>query len=119
MKKYIYILLGTLFVISCSDIIEVPDISNNAVTLIAPSDNATLDITTLTLSWDLLEDAESYQVQVAQPDFETILQLVIDSTLTQNSISVDLEANTSYQWRVRAKNSDYSTPYTTYSFTLE
>lgn len=119
MKKYIYLFLVTTVLASCSDIIELPDISNTSVNLIAPSDNATLNLTTLTLSWDSVEDAESYQVQVAQPDFENILQLVQDSTLTENSISVDLEAGTSYQWRVRAINSDYATPYTTYSFTLE
>lgn len=118
MKKYIYIVFVVLFAISCSDIVEVPDISNSSVELIAPSNNATLNITTLSLSWDTVEDAESYQVQIARPDFETILQLEKDSTLTQNSFSVELEAGNSYQWRVRAKNSDYTTPYTTYSFTL-
>lgn len=119
MKKYIYIICFVASTISCSDIVEVPDISNSSVTLVAPANNATLDITTLSLSWDTVEDAESYQIQIARPDFENILQLEIDSTHTQNSISVQLEASNSYQWRVRAKNSDYATPYTTYSFTLD
>ena len=118
MKKYIYSIFIALTFVSCSEIIEVPDISDGTVSLIAPVDNATVDIATLTLSWEVVEDAESYQVQIARPDFENILQLVKDSTLTQNSISVNLEASTSYQWRVRAKNSDYATPYTTYSLTL-
>jgi len=119
MKKYIYTFLLITTIVSCSDIIEVPDISNNNVNLVAPSNNATLTLTSLTLSWDDVEDAENYQVQIAQPDFENILQLVKDSTLTGNSFSVDLEVSTSYQWRVRAKNSSSTTPYTTYSFTLE
>ena len=119
MKKYIYSLFIIFFVVGCSDIIEVSDISHSSVELIAPSNNATLDFTSLTLSWDMVEDAESYQVQIARPDFETILQLEEDSTLTQHSFSVELEAGNSYQWRVRAKNSDYTTPYTTYSFTLD
>ena len=119
MKKYLYIICITLFTISCSDIIEVPDISDSSVTLVAPLDDATLDTTTVILSWGIVEDAESYQVQVARSDFTAILQLVIDSTLTQNSVFIDLEAGNSYQWRVRAKNSNYQTPYTTYSFTLD
>lgn len=119
MKKHIYIFLLTIILVSCSDIIEVPDISNDAVNLVAPTDNATLNLTTLTLSWDPIEDAESYQVQIAQPNFSDILQLVKDSTVTGNSFSVDLEAGTTYEWRVRALNSGYTTSYTTYSFTLE
>ncbi len=104
------------FFISCSDIIEVPDISSNTVNLVAPADNAALNITTLTLSWETVEDAENYQVQVVRPNFENILQLELDSTLTENSISIDIEVGNSYQWRVRAKNSNSATPYTTYSF---
>ncbi|MCH2197015.1 fibronectin type III domain-containing protein [Kordia sp.] len=119
MKKYIYSIFTALLFISCSDIIEVPDISKDTVNLAAPSDNATLNITTLTLSWEAVEDAENYQVRVARPDFENILQVELDTTLTENSISVQLEAGNSYQWRVRAINSEYTTPYTTYTFTLE
>lgn len=119
MKKYIYIFICLSIFTSCSDIIEVPDISNDTVTLVAPSDNSTLNLTSLTLSWDAVADAEQYQVQIAQPDFEDILQLIQDATLTTNSFTVDLEAGTSYQWRVRAINSGSSTSYTTYSFTLE
>jgi len=119
MKKYIYLVCLVLSIVSCSDIIEVLDITNDTVNLIAPADNTTVNITTLTLSWETVEDAESYQVQIARPDFENILQLEIDYTVTENSISVDLEAGNSYQWRIRARNSDYTTLYTTHSFTLE
>jgi hypothetical protein len=105
--------------VSCSDIIEVQDISNTNVTLVAPIDNATLNITTLILSWDAVEDADNYKVQIARPNFEEILQLEKDSTLTGNSISVELAVGNTYQWRVRAQNSEYATSYTTYTFTLE
>lgn len=119
MKRYIYSIFIPLFLVSCSEIIEVPDITNDTLNLIAPADNATVDMTTLTLSWETVENAENYQVQIARPDFENIIQLELDATVTENSISVDIEAGNSYQWRVRAKNSDYETPYTTYSFTSE
>ncbi|WP_052752804.1 fibronectin type III domain-containing protein [Kordia zhangzhouensis] len=119
MKKYYCYIVFILTLISCSDIIEVPDISDDIVTLMAPANNSTLNMTTLTLSWNAMEDAKQYKVQVAKPDFENILQLVVDSTLTDNSISVQLEAGNTYQWRVRAENSGYTTSYSTYSFTLE
>lgn len=119
MRKIIYILFVLSFTIGCSDIIEVPDISNKTVQLVAPIDNATLSITTVNLSWGSVEDADNYRVQIARPDFENPIQIVTDSTLTGNSISVQLETNNTYQWRVRANNSEYSTSYTTYSFSLE
>ncbi|EDP94646.1 fibronectin type III domain-containing protein [Kordia algicida OT-1] len=119
MKKYLYALFTIFLIVSCSDIIEVPDISENTVTLVAPSNNSTLAITTITLSWNPVADAERYQVQVARPDFENILQLEKDSIVSENSISVQLEAGNSYQWRVRAINSEYVTSYATYSFTIE
>ncbi|WP_420571655.1 fibronectin type III domain-containing protein [Kordia sp.] len=119
MKKYVYSILVLLVMTSCSDIIEVQDITDDTVNLVAPLDNANLSITTLTLSWDPVEDATHYQVQIARPDFENILQLERDSTVTDNSVSVQLEAGNSYQWRVRAVNSDYASLYSTYSFTIE
>lgn len=119
MKKYLYSIFTLFFMMSCSDIIEVPDISENNVILVAPSDNSTLTITTITLSWNPVDDVENYQVQVARPDFENILQLEKDSIVSENSISVQLEAGNSYQWRVRAINSEYVTSYATYSFTIE
>ncbi|AXG69209.1 hypothetical protein KORDIASMS9_01429 [Kordia sp. SMS9] len=119
MKKYIYSICIPLFLVSCSEIIEVPDITNDTVNLIAPADDAIVNITTFTLSWETVENAESYQVQVARPDFENIIQLELDTTILENSISIDVEAGNSYQWRVRAKNSDYTTAYTTYSFTTD
>ncbi|WP_430412795.1 fibronectin type III domain-containing protein [Kordia sp.] len=119
MKKYIYLFLLVITISSCSDIIEVSDISSNTVELLAPADNVTLNTTSLTLSWESVEDAESYQIQVARPDFENAVEVILNSTITQNSISVELEATNSYEWRVRAINSGYETPYTTYSFTIE
>ncbi|MEM6719233.1 MAG: hypothetical protein AAF611_07975 [Bacteroidota bacterium] len=119
MKKYIYSIIGVLIFMSCSEILEVPDITDDTVNLIAPADNVTVNATMFTLSWETLENAENYQVQIARPDFENILQLELDSTITANSIAVAVDAGNSYQWRVRAKNSDFATPYTTYSFNTD
>ncbi|MEM6685018.1 MAG: hypothetical protein AAF617_04400, partial [Bacteroidota bacterium] len=115
-KTYIFSIAIIFMLVSCSEIIEVPDITNDTVNLVAPADNTTVNTATLALSWETVENADNYQVQIARPDFENILELELDSTVTENSISVNLEAGNSYQWRVRAKNSDYTTAYTTYSF---
>jgi hypothetical protein len=118
MKKGILILIIGLFSVACDDIIEVEDISNTAVTLLAPSDGVVLNTTTLTFSWENVEDAETYHIQIATPTFNEALQIVTDSTLTSNSFTTTLNV-AAYEWRVRAKNSGYETAYTKQGFTIE
>lgn len=119
MKKGILLILISIGLMSCEDIIEVPDISDEAVKLVAPSEAATLNsANTLFFDWDPVEDAETYRIQIATPTFNEVLQIVADSTLTGTSFGTTLEAN-DYEWRVRAENSGYQTIYTTQSFTVE
>lgn len=118
MKKTLLMLSLLIIVTACSDIIEVEDISNESVTLLAPTNNAVLSITDLTFSWQAFADAESYHIQIATPTFSEALQIVTDSITVSNSFTTTLEAN-DYQWRVRAENSAYETSYTTQNFTIE
>lgn len=118
MKKLVFVLFWIITFISCEDIIEVVDISDKTVTILAPTDQAVLNVTDVTFSWETLEDAETYQLQIANPSFENALQIVVDSTLEGSHLSATLEAS-SYEWRIRAKNSGYDTAYTTQSFTIE
>ncbi len=117
MKKSLLIVLIAL-TFSCDDIIEVDDISAKSVILLAPTNQAVLNITDLTFSWQVVEEAESYHIQIATPSFENALQIVKDSVDVSNSFTTTLEAN-DYEWRVRAENSGYQTNYTTQTFTIE
>ena len=117
MKKLSIILFAVL-IISCDDIIEVQDISNETVTLLAPTNEAVLSTIHLTFSWEPIEDAESYELQIATPTFEDALQIVKDSSLIGTSFNTTLE-NNMYQWRIRAVNSGYHTDYSTQSFSIE
>lgn len=118
MKKTLLALSLFIIVTTCDDIIEVEDISNKTVTLLAPTSEAILNITDLTFSWQTLEDAESYHIQIATPTFSEALQIVTDSIVMITSFSTTLEAN-DYEWRVSAANSGFQTTYTTQSFSIE
>uniref|UniRef100_UPI00404931EA fibronectin type III domain-containing protein n=1 Tax=Gelidibacter sp. TaxID=2018083 RepID=UPI00404931EA len=123
MKKLEWLFLVVFFIYTCDDITEVEDISERTVTLVAPTNDAILSSGTIHFDWEPIEDAESYRIQIATPDFDAPLQIVADSTLadstaTNTTFSVSLNSGT-YQWRVRAQNSDYHTNYTTQSFTVE
>ncbi len=103
--------------LSCDDIIEVVDISEQTVYVLAPTDGVALYDDTVTFTWDAVDDAESYNIQIATPDFETATQIVTDSTVTTTFFNRSLNSG-SYEWRVRAENSGYATAYTVQKFAL-
>jgi len=117
MKKLILCLLViTLF--GCDDITEVEDISNQNMTILAPADLSVLTITDVNFSWNSIEDAEQYKLQISTPDFESANQIVLDTTITNTNFTQTLELG-NYQWRIRAENSGFQTNYTTQSFSIE
>lgn len=118
MKKNIFLL--PLFVVSllaCEEgglLIE-SDISQRTVILNAPSDGVEISSNTIFFDWEFVEDATSYEIQVATPDFDNTQQLLLNTTDSLTFKELELNVG-DYQWRVRAKNSGYETPYSTASF---
>jgi hypothetical protein len=103
---------------SCDDLIEVVDISDRTVSVLAPTNETVLNTTSITFTWEAIEDAESYSLQIATPSFDEAIQIVVDTTLTSLNY-MDVLDNGNYEWRIRAENSDYQTTYTTQSFSIE
>ncbi|MEM7087109.1 MAG: hypothetical protein AAF489_13060 [Bacteroidota bacterium] len=119
MKKQLYILLvTTLSLLSCEEgglLIE-NDISTDQVTLLAPSENAQIASNSIQFDWEALEDATSYELQVVTPNFDNPVQFVVNEILDSlTNFESILEVNP-YEWRVRAKNSNYETSYSSASF---
>ena len=108
----------SLFCFGCSEIVEVVDISNDQIEIIAPTNNSTLTMTNVNFSWGSIQDAEQYKLQIATPSFEEANQVVLDTTIIATGFNQSLSTG-DYQWRVRAENSDYQTQFTTQSFSIE
>jgi transposase-like protein len=80
-------------------------------TLLLPSDNSTGVPTTPTLSWNASSGAATYRLQLSTTSAFTSTVLD-DSTLTSTSKQVGpLANNTTYFWRVSAKNSVGTSPF--------
>jgi len=76
----------------------------SAPTLSSPSNGAMNQLTTLSLGWRSVEGARSYRLQMAK-DSEFATVVLDDSSITWSSKQVGpLETNTTYYWRVKAKN---------------
>lgn len=107
-----YILIFTLAIIifaSCSDVIE-SDLGKSAVTILAPANNAINPNYVQTFWWEYVEGASSYQLQIVKPSFDSVLILVVDTTIQSNKFSMSLLPG-NYQWRIKAKNGSSETPY--------
>ncbi len=109
----------------CEDILEVPDISNQTVPILAPGDGSVLNINAVGFNWQTIEDATTYKVQIATPNFENTVQILLDSIITEDTLGrvntrIDQNLlNGNYAWRVKALNSDYETVYTLSNFQVD
>lgn len=122
LHKLLAIAIGLLVIVSCEDIISVPDISTEMVTILAPIENTVVQGDNTTFSWEENTLVDRYQVQVATPSFDTPVQIVLD-TIIGDSIQGFRQFTTplvtgEYQWRIRGINSDFETGYTTTSFSV-
>ncbi|MFY0482524.1 hypothetical protein ACI6PS_07945 [Flavobacterium sp. PLA-1-15] len=118
MKKYI----GFFFFIaalcsSCEEILLEEDISEEKIVLVAPANNAQFFSTGVSFAWEELKDADYYHLQIARPNFENPLQIVLDTVVASNSFSFQLNVG-AYEWRVSGVNSTYETDYENRFFTI-
>jgi len=101
---------------SCEELLEIPDISEKSVELLAPSDSTTVVQSDVNFTWVEVFEATQYQVQVATPSFENAAQIVVDTLLVVDSVYTGPNfrrnlADSTYEWRVRAQNNGYETEF--------
>ena len=114
MKKKFLLLLAVGMFLGC-EAIFVENISNATVSILAPKEGTAISTGIINFNWNAVDDADLYQLQIAIPGFSNASQIVVDTTITKTSFSKNLTIGT-YQWRVKALNTDYQTNFTTASF---
>lgn len=115
-KIFAFLIISFPF-LSCEEVIFSDDISKDVIVVLAPQDSTIVRETDVKFSWEALEGATSYKVQVAKPNFEEASQIVLDSITSELFFMSSLNA-ADYQWRVKGTNNAYETPYTVQSFTV-
>jgi len=111
------------FCASCEDLLEVPDISEESVELLAPSDSTTVVQSNVNFTWNEVFEATQYHVQVAAPNFENAAQIVVDTLIVVDSTFVSPRfakplVDSDYEWRVKAQNSGYETEFSANKFSV-
>lgn len=113
LKPFLLILLFagmTTYIMSCDAIIE-PSLSKKQVVLEAPANHYQSTSYTINFWWDEVEHALSYHLQVVSQTFASPGGLILDTVVTRNRFSFNLDPG-KYQWRVLAANGSSQTPFT-------
>ncbi|WP_411031574.1 hypothetical protein [Spongiimicrobium sp. 3-5] len=124
LKKTIGLFLMVLGLSACDDILEVPEIDKEQITVLAPLDGTVINGNEVNFNWNALEDARSYKVEVAQPNFTNAAQIILDSLIQEDSLGIILTKiqktllNGNYEWRVKGQNGGIETAFNTNSFTV-
>lgn len=117
MKNFKYI-LGCFLILglySCEEVLFEQDISEDRLTLIAPANHTEIEANSVRFNWESLEGATNYEIQIATPNFANANQLVLNTVTDSTFYQIELIEN-QYEWRVRAQNSGYATPYSSAKF---
>lgn len=93
--------------LACEDLYE-EDLAETPIVLLGPADGASTELASPTFWWEELDVATEYQFQVVRPSFDSIVQLIADSTVNNNQTSISLLPG-KYQWRVRGLNASSQT----------
>ena len=70
LKKTIMVLGFLVLLISCDEIVGIEDISEDEITILAPTDTAVISILNPNLFWNPVDGADQYKLQIATPSFE-------------------------------------------------
>jgi hypothetical protein len=89
---------------SCEDVLE-EDITNDIVQTIAPINNQVVTSNIVQFSWNSLDGADKYRVQVFSGNV-----VVRDSLVSQTNLNLPLSPG-AYSWRVRGENFAYNSSY--------
>lgn len=101
--------LSLLCFAACEEILEKP-LTKVEMVLIAPADNTVSREYVQTFSWEPVDGALKYQIQIVSNTFEFPTLMLVDSSVTNNNFIYSLKPGT-YQWRVRALNGSSKSPY--------
>lgn len=104
-KNKIVLLLFSLLLFSCEDILE-EDISDKTAVVIYPLNNTTVTSNVVNFQWHEMKGATSYRLQIIAED----QQIVLDKSVTQTSFTAPVVPG-NYQWRVRGENFAYNSAY--------
>ena len=106
-----------LIILEADTLLQQKDLSNETVQILAPADNFISYTTKVNFYWEKVDSADGYKLRIVSPEFNTIENIVLDSSTTGTSFSRNLEDGT-YEWSVKAFNKVSNSLPTIYRLTV-
>lgn len=116
-KLLFLVFFSVFYLAGCKDLID-KDISKNQLVIQSPPDNFITNNFNATFVWEDMDGASRYRLQIVQPSFDSIKQLLID-TLVAGTIFTNPLLPGKYQWRIRGENGSSTTAYITRHITID
>lgn len=107
----------SMLMTGCNEFIE-DDLSGKSVGIISPANGQSVSTNMVYFSWNELEGADWYNIQIVKPSFSAIQQFVIDTNVSALSFTFSLPTG-NYEWRIRPENSAYQGNYVLRSFSVQ
>ena len=112
-----FVVLLILSLVKCSEIF-LEDISGKNIQLVSPSDNLVTETMSHNFWWKEVEGAKKYNLQIVQPNFSNPKKFVLDTNISGTRFAKTLFPG-DFQWRVKAFNTEYETPYAVRSLSID
>jgi len=108
-SKICRVLFLLMAMAGCEDVLET-NITTQKVVLISPPDSLISTLVLQNFWWQEVYGADYYNLQIVSPSFAYVVQLITDTSIACTKFSYSLLPG-SYEWRVKAVNFGYETPY--------
>lgn len=99
-----------LMVGNACEVFSEPDVSNDVVTILSPSEGSQITSNPVLIWWDYTFGCVEYELQVVTPSFENPISLSLDTIISYNKFQIELDTGI-YELRVRGLNYSTSTSY--------
>jgi len=107
MKAILFLIpLAILSLQSCKEVIS-KNITTLTPVLITPVAHDTIAVNPVHFTWEVMDGATKYRLQIARPSFSNISDLVLDSMIIGTSFYLDLDDSSQYELKLTAYNSGY------------
>jgi len=92
------------------------NLSNEIPVLLSPQDSLEVIADSLDFIWVTIEEASSYQIEIAKPDFSNSSNILYTNLLSENNYTWGEFTSGFHQWRVKAINESSESTYATRTF---
>ncbi len=100
----IMLVIVGLGVMSCSDIL-IKDLEDTQVEIVTPAHIDTTSAAAINFWWKEVDEATGYRLQIVSPNYDNVVNLELDTTISDLSTTVSTLGPGDYEWTLRAVNS--------------